>query len=1195
MIPMMLRLVFSPWWGVTEESQQEADSNILSDARSRPGPTESVTPWGAPVLFKKKDGSFRMCIDYGELHELTTKNLLRIDNLFDQLQGSRYFSNIDLRSSYHQLRVHEEDIPKDAYRTRYGHFEFTVMPFGLTNAPAVFIELMNRVCKSYLDKFIIVFIDDIMIYLKSKEEHELQEVHFLRHVVNSNDIHVDSGYYRRFIINFSEIVKPLTSLTEKNQNYEWGKEQEEAFQKLKDNLCNSLILSLPNGSEEFVVYCDASNQGFGCVLMQRGKVIAYASRQLKSHEKKYTTHDLEMGAVVFSLKTWRHYLYGTKSVIYTERKSLQHIFDQKELNMHQRRWIELFSDYDYKIRYHPGKSGVKDKWLLRVRRPRQRTCQRKCCVAWINKWKIRKMVAYTDGSNLGSIGRKCKDISYGQGSCIERPSGLLQQPEIPEWKWDRITMDFITRLPRSKDYKMEKLARLYIDEIVAGHGIHVSIISDHDVRFTSRKSLRQLEIVKIAIVTIGVEFEVGDQVLLKVSPWNGVVRFGTKGKLAPIYVGPFEILERMGHVAYRLRLPQELCSVHDTFHVSNLKKCFVDTNFHVPLGEVKIDKILHFVEEHVEIMDREVKFVGILSVDLSEHLEKSEVRKLSLPSSVLNEKSPYEMIYKKCHSLSYLRMFGCLCFATIVNNNAKFTSRVDNNLNRDQKSQSDSSSSSVSGSSVNTSDFLVDNPGNDADSSDNFVVTQNEKVATLEENIFSKASKYPHWTDAMNQEMDALLRNGTWEIIDLPKGRKAIGRCFLVLVYVDDIIITGNSVSEIKKFKVYLKSKFMIKDLGKLKYFLGIEVVDSEKGICLNKRKYVLDLLSGYGMLACKPAKTPLKLMGKLIYLTNTRPDISYDVHCLSQFMHSPLKSYLKIAFKILKNLKGCPGLGIHIVKTFGMFLNAYSDADWANKKHNTLSKSSAEAEYRALALVTSVVKTVKVESAKQIADILTKGLDTVQHIELVKKLGMHDVYQRTSNVPVPIPDHLCLIKLTLRSLIGNNNIRFYCPGSKENGVNILMSIDEGHFRSGTPTAELFIDERTKVHSIWGLTRPRVYSDLSQDEKDRYNADIRATKIILQGLPKDIYSLINHYTNGKGHMGQCEDAFSGRMEFNKGKVLLNHNFINDMRNIKMTMSKIQLNSKFVNNMLPEWGRFVTAVKLNKGLKDSNFDQTIAYS
>ncbi|GJX83135.1 putative reverse transcriptase domain-containing protein [Tanacetum coccineum] len=167
-----------------------------------------------------------------------------------------------------------------------------------------------------------------------------------------------AGYYRRFIENFSKIAKSLTILTQKSKTFEWGEEQELAFQTLKDKLCNVHVLALPDGPEDFVVYCDASGIGLGCVLMQRGKVIAYASRQLKIHEKNYTTHDLELGAVVFALKIWRHYLYGTKSVIYTDHKSLQHIFSQKELNMRQRRWIELFSDYDCEIRYHPGKANV---------------------------------------------------------------------------------------------------------------------------------------------------------------------------------------------------------------------------------------------------------------------------------------------------------------------------------------------------------------------------------------------------------------------------------------------------------------------------------------------------------------------------------------------------------------------------------------------------------------------------------------------------------------------------------------------------------------------------------------------------------------------------------------------------------------------------------------------------------------------
>ncbi|GKB68006.1 putative reverse transcriptase domain-containing protein [Tanacetum coccineum] len=167
-----------------------------------------------------------------------------------------------------------------------------------------------------------------------------------------------AGYYRRFIEGFSKIAKPMTKLTQKKVKFVWGDKQEAAFQLLKQKLCSAPILALPEGSEDFIAYCDASIKGLGTVLMQREKVIAYASRQLKIHEKNYTTHDLELGAVVFALKIWRHYLYGTKCTVFTDHKSLQHILNQKELNMRQRRWLELLSDYDCEIRYHPRKANV---------------------------------------------------------------------------------------------------------------------------------------------------------------------------------------------------------------------------------------------------------------------------------------------------------------------------------------------------------------------------------------------------------------------------------------------------------------------------------------------------------------------------------------------------------------------------------------------------------------------------------------------------------------------------------------------------------------------------------------------------------------------------------------------------------------------------------------------------------------------
>nr|GEW94769.1 putative reverse transcriptase domain-containing protein [Tanacetum cinerariifolium] len=258
-----------------------------------------------------------------------------------------------VRPRYHQLRVIEEDISITAFRTRYGHFEFQVMPFGLTNAPVVFMDLMNRVSKAYLDKFVIVFIDDILLYSKDVEEHEKHLTIILELLKKERFcVHVDpfkieaikswaapttptkvrqflglARYYRRFIEGFSLISKPLTKLTQKNKKYEWGKEEKEAFQTLKRKLCSAPILALLKGTEDFVVYCDASLKGYGAMLMQREKAIAYASRQLKVHKENYTTHNLELGAI-------------------------------KELNLRQQRWIELLSAYDCEIRYHPGKANV---------------------------------------------------------------------------------------------------------------------------------------------------------------------------------------------------------------------------------------------------------------------------------------------------------------------------------------------------------------------------------------------------------------------------------------------------------------------------------------------------------------------------------------------------------------------------------------------------------------------------------------------------------------------------------------------------------------------------------------------------------------------------------------------------------------------------------------------------------------------
>jgi hypothetical protein len=332
--------------------------------------------------------------------------LPRIEDLFDQLRGASVFSKIDLRSGYHQLSIRPSDIPKTTFITKYGLYEFTVMSFGLTNAPAFFMNLMNSVFMDYLDKFVMVFIDDILIYSQSEEEnvdhlkmvlqrlreHQLyaklskcefwiNEVMFLGHIINKDGLAVDPkkvadilnwkaptdargiksfvgmvGYYRRFIEGFSKIAKPMTALLANKVEFKWTQKCQEAFEALKEKLTTSPVLVLPDVHKPFSVY--SCYTGLGCVLMQEGRVVAYSSRQLKVHEKNYPIHDLELATVVHALKTWRHYLYRQKCDVYTYHKSLKYIFTQSELNMRQRRWLELIKDYELEIHYHPGKANI---------------------------------------------------------------------------------------------------------------------------------------------------------------------------------------------------------------------------------------------------------------------------------------------------------------------------------------------------------------------------------------------------------------------------------------------------------------------------------------------------------------------------------------------------------------------------------------------------------------------------------------------------------------------------------------------------------------------------------------------------------------------------------------------------------------------------------------------------------------------
>ncbi|GKA74375.1 putative reverse transcriptase domain-containing protein [Tanacetum coccineum] len=473
----------------------------------------------------------------------------------------------------------------------------------------------------------------------------------------------------RFIEGFSLISKPLTKLTQKNKKFEWGEEEEETFEMLKQKLCSAPILSLPEGTKDFVVYCDASIKGFGAVLMQREKVIAYASSQLKKHEENHMTHDLELGAMIFALRLWRHYLYGTKCVVYTDHKSPQYILNQKELNMRQRQWIELLSDYDCEIRYHPGKANVVADALSR--KEREKPLRVRALVMTVYPYLSKRILrAQTEAIKeervkAENLGRLIKPI-------FKIRSDGIQYFDKRIWLslFGRLRYLIMHESHKSKysihpgsDKMYQDLKKLYwwpnmkpnIATYVSKcltHRVPVSIISDRDSGFASgfwrslqkalgtdvnmstvyhpemdgqsERTIQTLEdMLRAYVINLGkthshqksyadvrhkpMEFSVGDMVMLKASLWKGVIHFGKHGKLSPRYVGPFKVIDRIDPVVYKLELPNELRRIHNTFHVSNLKKYLADENLIIPLEEIQLDDKLHFIEEPVEIMDREVK------------------------------------------------------------------------------------------------------------------------------------------------------------------------------------------------------------------------------------------------------------------------------------------------------------------------------------------------------------------------------------------------------------------------------------------------------------------------------------------------------------------------------------------------------------------------------------------------------------
>ncbi|KAA0051967.1 pol protein [Cucumis melo var. makuwa] len=698
----------------------------------------SVSPWGAPVLFvKKKDGSMRLCIDYRELNKVPVKNrypLPRIDDLFDQLQGATVFSKIDLRSGYHQLRIKDGDVPKTTFRSRYGHYEFIVMSFGLTNAPAVFMDLMNRVFREFLDTFVIVFIDDILIYSKMEAEHEehlrmvlqtlwdnklyakflkcefwLKQVSFLGHVVSKAGVSMDPA---------------KIELTRKGAPFVWSKVCEDSFQNLKQKL----------------------------VTAQQGKVVAYVSRQLKSHEQNYPTHDLELAAVVFALKIWRHYLYGMANVVadalsrkvshsaalITQQAPLHRDLERAEIAVSvgavtmqlaqltvqptlRQRIIDAQSNDPYLVEKR-GLAEAGQAVEFSISSDGGLLFQRRLCVPSDSAVKTELLSEahsspfsmhpgstkmYQDLKRVYWWRNMKREVAEFVSKCLvcqqvkaprQKPAGLLQPLSVLEWKWENVSMDFIIGLPRNlrgftviwvvvdrltksahfvpgkSTYTASKWAQLYMSEIVRLHGVPVSIFSDRDARFTSKfwkglqtalgtrldfniafhpqtegqtERLNQIpcllgyvgeqrlmgpELVQSTNEAIqkirsrmhtaqsrqksyadvrwkDLEFDVGDKVFLKVAPMKGILRFERRGKLSPRFVGPFEILERIGPVAYRLALTPSLSAVHDVFHVSMLRKYVPDPSHLVDYEPLEIDENLSYTEQPVEVLAREVKML----------------------------------------------------------------------------------------------------------------------------------------------------------------------------------------------------------------------------------------------------------------------------------------------------------------------------------------------------------------------------------------------------------------------------------------------------------------------------------------------------------------------------------------------------------------------------------------------------------
>ncbi|GJX31597.1 putative reverse transcriptase domain-containing protein [Tanacetum coccineum] len=569
-----------------------------------------------------------------------TYPLPRIDDLFDQLQGSSVYSKIDLRLGYHQLRVREEDILKTAFRTRYGHYEFQVMPFGLTNAPAVFMDLMNQMCKPYLDKFVIVFIDVIMIYSKSKQKHEehlklilellkkeqlyakfskcefwIPKVQFLGHVIDSQGIHVDpakiksikywaspktateihqflglASYYRRFIKGFSKIAKLMTKLTQKKVKFDWGDKEETTFQLIKHKLCSAPILALPEGSENFIVCCDASIKGFAFVANGQEKILEAQTEARKPKNLKSE----DVGGMLIE---------NSKDPAKPRKEKLE--------------------PHSHKSKYsvHPGS----DKMYQDMKQ-----------LYWWPNMKV----------DIATYVSKCLTCLKVKAE-HQKPFGLLVQPEIPQWKWDNITMDFVTKLPRKQSGNdtiwvivdrltksahflpmrendpMDKLARLYLKEKAMGTQLDISTAYHPQTDGQSERTIQTLEdMLRACVIDFGngwerhlplIEFSYNNSyhASIKAAPFEALYGWKCRSPVCWAKVGDaqltrpeliHETTEKIIQIKQRIQATRDRQKSY-----ADVRKCLSDEPLAIPLDEIHIDDKLCFVKEPVEIMDREVK------------------------------------------------------------------------------------------------------------------------------------------------------------------------------------------------------------------------------------------------------------------------------------------------------------------------------------------------------------------------------------------------------------------------------------------------------------------------------------------------------------------------------------------------------------------------------------------------------------